>query len=466
MTQVRRAALYIRVSTEEQVEGFSFDAQERAIDAYCQVHGYQIVARYRDEGRSARTDDLRKRPDFRRMLEDAETGRFDVLVVHKLDRFARNLRLTLDTLDRLERAGVGFVSISEHMDFSTPMGRVVLSTMGSLAQFYSDNLSAETKKGKRERKAQGLYNGVLSFGAMKGDDGIPVTDPATHPGLVLAFTLAAGGMTDREVARALNDAGYRTTGKRGANPFTKDTVRPMLQNRFYLGELPDGDGGWLPAKHAPLIDPAIFQAARTARERNTRKPRRVSQVRTPWSLSGVGVCVCGASVIATGRPTARGVASRPRTLRCAGRTQGSGCDAPSFAEDVLNEQVATDILAKFAIDAAERDRLVAAWIVQHGQTDDSKMTRARLESRLARLKEVYLLGDMESAEYQRRRAELLAEREALPAESSTDENVARTLVTFLSDLPAAWAVATADERNRLARQLFSEATSKTERPWR
>ncbi len=68
---------------------------------------------------------------------------------------------------------------------------------------------------------------------------------------MLAFTLAAGGKTDREIARALNDAGYRTTGNRGANPFTKDTVRPMLQNRFYLGELPDGEGGWLPASTRP-----------------------------------------------------------------------------------------------------------------------------------------------------------------------------------------------------------------------
>jgi Resolvase, N terminal domain len=157
-------------------------------------------------------------------MADAEARRFDVVIVHKLDRFARNLRLTLETLDRLERAGVGFISISEDMDFSTPMGRVVLSTMGSLAQFYSDNLSTETKKGKRERKAQGLYNGVLPFGARKGDYGVPVTDPSTHPGLVLAYELAAGGKTDREVARALNDAGYRTSGNRGANLFSRDTV--------------------------------------------------------------------------------------------------------------------------------------------------------------------------------------------------------------------------------------------------
>jgi site-specific DNA recombinase len=466
----KRAALYVRVSSEEQVEGYSLPAQRRAIEDYCQSHGYVIVQRYADEGKSGRSDDLAKRPAFKQMLNDADAGRFDVLVVHKLDRFSRNLRVTLDTLERLERASVGFVSISENMDFTTPMGRVVLSTMGSLAQFYSDNLSLETKKGKAERKRQGLYNGFLPFGITKDTRGLPALDRAVRycdvalrreivpaEGLALAFRLAAGGQSDREIARALNDAGYRTSGNRGLNAWTKDSVRPMLQNRFYLGELPDGNGGWLPAKHGALIDLCLFTAAQTARERNTRRPRRVSEVRTPWALSGIGVCVCGASVVATGRPTARGSASRPRTLRCAGRTQGNGCEEPSFAEDVLNEQVATDILARFVVDDVAREHLVAAWLRHQRQVGDATQDRARVERRIARLKEVYLMGDMDPEEYQRRRAELLAEREALPVESATSEDVARRLTGFLADLPSAWAVATPEERNRLARQLFAEA---------
>ena len=158
------------------------------------------------------------------MLADAEAGLIDVVVVHKLDRFARNLRVTLETLERLERAGVGFVSISEQMDFTTPIGKVMLATLAAFAQYYSDNLSAETKKGKAERKAQGLYNGLLPFGLKTNPDGIPVPDPETYPGLLLAFRLAAEGKSDREVATALNAAGYRTSGNRGRNPFTKDTV--------------------------------------------------------------------------------------------------------------------------------------------------------------------------------------------------------------------------------------------------
>jgi hypothetical protein len=322
--------------------------------------------------------------------------------------------------------------------------------MGSLAQFYSDNLSSETKKGKHERKRQGLYNGLLPFGAKKGDDGIPVADPVNYPGLLLAFTLAAQGKTDREVARALNDAGYRTTGNRGPNPFTKDTVRVILQNRFYLGELPGEASDWVPGKHAALIDPALFAAAQTARERNTRRPLRTAGPGRPWALSGIAICSCGASIVANGRPNGQ------RSLRCAGRAQGSACIEPSFYEDVLDEQLTEGILARFAVSPEERERLVAAWLERQDQSSDATRARARIETGLARLKELYLAGDLEADEYYRRRAGLLAERETLPAGAVESESVGRRLAGFLADLRSVWAVATPDERNRLARQLFAE----------
>ena len=449
-TGERRAALYVRVSSEEQVEGYSLAAQERAIRAYCDFHGFAVVAEYRDEGRSARTDDLGKRPAFKRMLDDAEAGAFDAVIVHKLDRFARTLRVTLETLDLLERAGVGFVSVNENMDFATPMGRVVLSTMGSLAQFYSDNLSFETKKGKSERKRQGLYNGVVPFGAIKGEDGLPVPHPAAHPGLVLAFGLAAEGKTDREVAQALNAAGFRTTGNRGANTFTKDSVRVILQNRFYLGELPDGEGGWVAGKHEPLIDADLFTAADAARARNTRRPIRAGNAGRPWALSGVAVCACGASVVANGRPGGR------RSLRCYGRAQGTGCDQPSFYEDVLDEQLA-GIVGRFALPASRRSRLVAAWVREQGRRAAPAAERDGVRRKLERLRDAYLDGDLEKGEYQQRKAVLAAQLAALPSGAEPIRAVADRLAAYLADIAAAWGDATPEERNRLARQLFAEA---------
>jgi site-specific DNA recombinase len=244
-----RAGFYGRVSTPEQLEGYSIDAQRRAFRLLCQGRGWEPVAEYIDEGKSARIDKISKRPAFRRALDDARAHAYDVLVVHKLDRFSRNVRITLESFDTLGKAGVSFVSITEQMDFTTPYGRFALTMLGGLAQLYSDNLSQETKKGKHERKAQGLYNGLLPFGAMKGPDGVPIPNPDTYLGLVMAYELAAQGGTDNEIAVALNASGCRTAGNRGNRPFTKDTVRDMLRNRFYLGELHDGNGGWVKGKH-------------------------------------------------------------------------------------------------------------------------------------------------------------------------------------------------------------------------
>lgn len=106
----------------------------------------------------------------------------------------------------------------------------MLVMQGGLAEFYSDNLSQEVKKGLAERKAQGLYNGALPFGAAKGDDGLPIPHPDSYPGLVKVFDLAAPGKTDSEIARALNADGYRTVGPRGNRSFATSSVRGIITN--------------------------------------------------------------------------------------------------------------------------------------------------------------------------------------------------------------------------------------------
>ncbi len=272
-----RVYIYARVSSEEQVEGYSLDAQLRACRKYAQEHGWTIVGEYIDEGRSARTDDINKRPRFKKMMDDARLHQCDVVLVHKLDRFSRNLRVTLEHFDQLIKADIGFTSIMENMDFSTPWGKLALTLLGGLAQFYSDNLGLEVKKGKAERKAQGLYNGLLPFGVTKGEDGIPVADPDALPGLTMAFEFASRGKSDRDVAVALNNSGYRTAGNQGNRPFTKDTARGVLTNRFYLGELPDGNGGWVEGKHSALISRELFDGALSTRQTHRKTPKTVNR---------------------------------------------------------------------------------------------------------------------------------------------------------------------------------------------
>ena len=160
----QRAAGYIRVSTVEQTEGLSLSAQHREIKRYAEQHGHALVDVYADEGVSAHLDDITKRPAPARLLADAEARKFDTIIVHTIDRWARNSLVQRLALQQLGEAGVGFVSITERHDFSSPQGKLLLTMLGGVSEFFSDALSVHVQKGVRERAEQGLHVGPVPFG--------------------------------------------------------------------------------------------------------------------------------------------------------------------------------------------------------------------------------------------------------------------------------------------------------------
>jgi DNA invertase Pin-like site-specific DNA recombinase len=459
-----RAALYARVSSEEQVEGYSIDAQRRAFESLVQAKEWTKCGEYVDEGKSARTDNIERRPAFKQMVDDALSAKFDVLVVHKLDRFSRNLRLTLDYFDRLDKAGVSFVSIGEQMDFTTASGKVHLALLGAFAQYYSDNLSQETKKGWAERKAQGLYCGALPFGATKGKDGIPCPDEQerhvsgnggqktahNYEGLLMAFEQAAKGQSDKEIAIKLNSLGYTTTGTHGPRPFSKDTVKRMLKNRFYIGELPDGNGGWIQAKHGSLIDPELFAQVQELRhERRKNKGGSVRADASVFSLSGLLWCaVCGSKA-----GIHRNHSGKPRVY-CRGRAEGTQCNCQATFLEVYEAQLEW-YLETFVIPEDYREKILRMHRELLAAYDDPSNRRAALQDRLVRIKELYGWGHKSQAEY-------LADYEAIQRELSgltppeDNKKTLENLSAFLNNVRAAWKQADHAQRNKLANALFEQ----------
>src|ERR671919_1302016 len=159
-----RAVAYIRVSDLSQVESYSLDAQERLFLQHCKTKSWTPLQVYREEGRSAHADSIRKRPVFRQLLEDASQGQFDVVVVHTLDRWARNQRVILESLAMLAEHQVALASLSENIDYSTPQGRLFIQMLGGFAQYFSDSLATHVSKGLTQRAIQGRHVGGIPFG--------------------------------------------------------------------------------------------------------------------------------------------------------------------------------------------------------------------------------------------------------------------------------------------------------------
>jgi site-specific DNA recombinase len=174
-TRQIRAAMYLRVSTEDQTEKYGLDLQQAAIEGIFTSKGQlengeqaMILAGeqyiYKDEGISGTTT-LDERPAFLRMKEDIENPPdgakpFDIVAVYRIDRFARRLRILLDVIDYFEQYDIQFISANESIDTSTPFGKAMLGIIGVIAELEIETTKARTQAGRKQARNQGVYMGA------------------------------------------------------------------------------------------------------------------------------------------------------------------------------------------------------------------------------------------------------------------------------------------------------------------
>ena len=146
--KVKRAALYLRVSTGEQ----RTDAQERALRDYVSRRGWQLQNIYRDQGKSGTSSN---RPALNELLRDCRRGSIDVVVVWKFDRFARSLKQLMSGLEMCRALGIDFVSVTESIDTSLPSGELVFQMIGAVAQFERSLIGERVRSGLANARAKG-----------------------------------------------------------------------------------------------------------------------------------------------------------------------------------------------------------------------------------------------------------------------------------------------------------------------
>lgn len=447
-----RAVSYERVSSEMQLEGYSLDVQHTANLALIQARGWHHIASYRDEGISAKTTD---RPAFQRMLADAHAGRFDIIVVHKLDRFSRSLTDTLLTLRDLERVNVSVVSATEKFDFSTLEGRMMLTMLATFAEWYLANLSLETTKGKRARAAGGGWNSQLAFGytvhyKKDGGDGLPTVDEWEAEGVRRAFSLyATGQYSDATIAQQLNEGGWRPKGrgKRALALWSKDTISDLLKNRFYLGEV-RYKGSWHPGQHEPIIDEELFNAVQRQRALRVRQGASAPRRSRLYLLAGLARCArCGQPL----RGYSRSTPPHWHYYRDPGRDRATGCDQTTIRADLAEAEVGR-WLGALRLPADWRASVQASLSEQDQGAQQTEKDRRRLQEQLKRLATLFELGDITDADYRTRRATLRAEIAALqpPPDMRHYEGVA----ALLEDFTTVWEAATDKERRAITHALL------------
>lgn len=268
--KVTRAVAYPRYSSDNQREE-SITAQLRAIEEYCQQKGYVLVEAYPDEEKTATTD---RRPNFQRMIADSSKKMFDVVVVHKLDRFARNRYDSAHYKRILKRNGVRVESVLEHLD-NSPESVVLESVLEGMAEYYSLNLAREVRKGMAENASNGLHTGGRPPYGLKinPETRLLEIDERTYRAVQIYFESIDKDIPNPEIAAILNAAGYRTQSGR---PFTKNSFFGWATNRKYRGDYvygvsspKDEEGKRNTSKKKPVeeqtiipgIVPAIIDAA-------------------------------------------------------------------------------------------------------------------------------------------------------------------------------------------------------------
>ncbi len=254
----KTAAFYIRVSTEDQTE-FSPDAQMRALKNYADNYGYLYNERiiFIDEGISARN--ASKRPAFMEMISmsAAQPRPFDVILVHRFDRFARNREDSVVYKSVLKKRGIKVISVTERLE-DDKFSVILESILEAMAEYYSLNLSDEVKKGMSEKARRGGLQSPPPYGYTVVDN-ILVPVPLEAKNVQLMFRQLLDGLTVVEISRTLSSIGAMT--KRG-NPFSSRAVKYILSNPVYTGKLKwttDGITYLVPSNHEPIIDERTFQ---------------------------------------------------------------------------------------------------------------------------------------------------------------------------------------------------------------
>ncbi|ASN71805.1 putative integrase [uncultured Caudovirales phage] len=273
-----KAAIYIRVSTQDQVENYSIEVQRERIRAYCTAKGWDIYDEYIDGGYSGSNLD---RPDIKRLLNDLK--KIDVVVVYKLDRLSRSQRDTLELIEEhFLKNNVDFVSITETLDTSTPFGKAMIGILSVFAQLERETIAERMRMGHIKRAENGLRGngGDYDPSGYTRVDGHLILKPDEAKHIKRAFDLYEQYHSITRVQEVLKEEGYTVWRFR--------RYRDILSNILYIGRV-TFSGKEYKGQHEPIISSEQFKRVQVLLKRH--KGHNAHKAKQSL-LSGLITCSC------------------------------------------------------------------------------------------------------------------------------------------------------------------------------
>lgn len=201
-------AIYIRVSTDEQVqEGFSISAQREKLKAYCKVHDWNDYKFYIDEGISAKDTN---RPQLKKMLKHIKDGKIETVLVYKLDRITRSVRDLYTLLETFDKHNCTFKSATEVYDTGSAIGRLFITLVAALAQWERENLGERVTMGQIEKARQGQYSAKAPFGFNKDENDVLYVNEEERKIIMLMIEKVYEGKSIRQIGKYLDSIGVPT----------------------------------------------------------------------------------------------------------------------------------------------------------------------------------------------------------------------------------------------------------------
>ena len=334
-----KAVIYARYSSDNQREE-SIEGQLRECTAYCKKNDITILRTYIDRALSAKTD---HRPDFQRMIKDSAKGLFDVIIVWKLDRFARNRYDSAHYKAQLRKYGVKVLSATENIS-DGPEGIILESMLEGMAEYYSAELSEKVIRGHTENALKCKYNGgTITYGFTIDKDKYYQIDPCTAPVVLEAFTRYDKGATMKEIMDYLMENGVTTVRGRKID---LNFIARMLKNRKYIGEYSYRHivtPGGIPA----IVPQDLFDRVQQRLETNKKAPAR-HKAEDDYLLTTKLFCgTCGAMMVGeSGTSSSKG--RKYHYYRCVNTKKHKTCNAKhkSVRKLPIENAVVNAVMAK------------------------------------------------------------------------------------------------------------------------